>query len=137
MPERTADESMSQPDLSQLLAKAREMQSKLAEVQRELAGRRVEGSAGGGMVTAVATGQLRVLEIRIEPALLESGDREMMQDLAAAAVNAALENAQRMVKEELQRASSGMAIHICNPSAPVLEPSSAWAMPWPDVIRFS
>ena len=59
---------MSQPDLSELMAKAQEMQSRLAEVQRELARRRVEGSAGGGMVTAVASGELRIIEIRIEPA---------------------------------------------------------------------
>jgi DNA-binding YbaB/EbfC family protein len=94
---------MSQTDLAGLLAKAKEMQARLAEVQRELAARRVEGSAGGGMVTVVASGDLRILELRIEPALFESGDRQMIQDLAAAAVNAALANAQRMVQEELQR----------------------------------
>jgi hypothetical protein len=94
---------MSQPDLSALLEKARQMQTRLAEVQRELAQRRIEGSAGGGMVTVVATGDLRILEIRIEPSLLASGDREMLQDLTAAAVNAALAAAQRAVQEELQR----------------------------------
>jgi DNA-binding protein YbaB len=57
------------------------------------------------MVTVVATGALRILEIRIEPSLLESGDASMIQDLTAAAVNAALTNAQRMVQEEFQRAS--------------------------------
>jgi nucleoid-associated protein EbfC len=94
---------MSQPDLTTLLAKAKQMQTRLAEVQRELAQRRIEGSAGGGMVTVVVTGDLRILEIRIEPSLLASGDREMIQDLTAAAVNAALANAQRAVQEELQR----------------------------------
>ena len=94
---------MSQPDLSALLEKARQMQTRLAEVQRELAQRRIEGTAGGGMVTVVATGDLRILEIRIEPSLLASGDREMLQDLTAAAVNAALAAAQRAVQEELQR----------------------------------
>jgi DNA-binding YbaB/EbfC family protein len=101
---------VSEADFGQLMAKAREMQSRLAELQRELAQRRAEGSAGAGMVTAVATGELRILEVRIEPSLLESGDREMIQDLTAAAVNAALANAQRMIQEELQRASGGMAI---------------------------
>jgi DNA-binding YbaB/EbfC family protein len=92
------------------MAKAREVQSRLAEVQRDLARRRVEGSAGGGMVTAIATGELRILEVRIEPSLLESGDREMIQDLAAAAVNAALASAQQMVQQELQRASAGFSL---------------------------
>jgi DNA-binding YbaB/EbfC family protein len=94
---------MSQPDLAALLAKAKEMQSRLADMQRDLAQRRVEGAAGGGMVTVVATGDLRILEVRIEPSLVAGGDREMLQDLVAAAVNAALANAQRMVQEELQR----------------------------------
>jgi DNA-binding YbaB/EbfC family protein len=94
------------------MAKAKEVQARIAEVQRDLARRRVEGSAGGGMVTAVVSGELRVLEIRVEPALLESGDREMLQDLTAAAVNAALANAQRMVQEEMQRASAGLSLNL-------------------------
>jgi len=101
---------MNPSDLDQLLAKAKEAQAKMAGLQRELAMRRVEGSAGGGMVTVVATGELRILEIRIEPSLLASNDREMLQDLTAAAVNAALTNAQKLVQEEIQRASSDMAM---------------------------
>jgi DNA-binding protein YbaB len=57
------------------------------------------------MVTAVATGALRIRELRIEPSLLASADREMIQDLTAAAVNAALAAAERMVQEEMQRAA--------------------------------
>ncbi len=101
---------MNPADLQQLMSRAKEAQAKMAELQRELAVRRVEGSAGGGMVTAVATGALRVLSIEIEPSLLASGDREMLQDLTAAAVNAALGNAQKLVQEEIQRASAGMAM---------------------------
>ncbi len=100
---------MSEPEFGQLVAQAREMQTRLAELQRDLARRRVEGTSGGGMVTAVATGELRILEIRIEPSLLEAGDRSMIQDLTAAAVNVALTNAQRMIQEELQQASGGLA----------------------------
>ncbi len=100
---------MNPADLSELMSKAREAQSKLAELQRELAMRRVEASAGGGMVTVVASGALRILEVRVEPSLLETGDRAMLQDLTAAAVNAALARAQQMVQEELQKASAGLA----------------------------
>jgi len=90
---------VSQPDWSELLKKAQEVQTRMQQVQQDLARRTVEGSAGGGMVT----GDLRIREIRIEPSLLEGDDRGMLQDLVAAAVNAALGNAQRMVQEELQR----------------------------------
>ena len=103
---------MSQPNLGELMAQARAVQARLAEVQRGLVRRRVEGSAGGGMVTAVASGELRIVEVRIEPSLLESGDREMVQDLTAAAVNAALTRAQQMIQEEMQRASAGLAIPV-------------------------
>jgi len=103
---------VSPPDLSELMAKAKEVQERLADVQRDLARRRVEGSAGGGMVTAVASGELRILELRIEPALLQSGDQAMLQDLVAAAVNAALANAQQMIQEEMQRASAGLSLRL-------------------------
>ncbi len=101
---------MTPPELSDFLQKAQAAQAKIAELQRDLAMRRIEGEAGGGMVKVVANGALRVLEVRIEPSLLEAGDREMIQDLTAAAVNAALTNAQRMVQEEFQRASIGIQL---------------------------
>jgi DNA-binding YbaB/EbfC family protein len=97
-------------ELGEFFEQARQVQARLADLQRELAVRRFEGSAGGGMVTAVVSGALRVLEIRIEPSLLEGGDREMIQDLSAAAVNAALTRAQEIVQEELQRASAGLGL---------------------------
>jgi hypothetical protein len=94
------------------MARAREMQERLARVQQELATRRVEGSAGGGMVTAVASGELRILQVEIEPSLLEGGDRAMIQDLEASAVNAALTNAQKMIQQELQQVSGGLSIPL-------------------------
>ena len=92
-------------DLNELLGKAQEMQGRLLQLQRDLARRTVEASAGGGMVSVVVTGDLRVLEVRIEPDVLAEGDREMLQDLVAAAVNAGIQKAQQMVQEELQKAS--------------------------------
>jgi len=103
---------VSETDLESLVAQAREMQSRLADLQRDLAQRRVESSAGGGMVTAVASGELRILEVRIEPSLLTGGDRQMIQDLTAAAVNAALTKAQKMIQEEIQQASGGLSVSL-------------------------
>jgi hypothetical protein len=101
---------VSTPDLKEIFARAQEMQSRLAGVHRELAARTVSASAGGGMVTAVATGQLRIVSVEIDPALLAGGDRAMLQDLVAAAVNAALASAQRMMQEELQRAAGPLPL---------------------------
>jgi len=101
---------MSTPDLGALMRRAQEMQTRMAELQRDLARRRVQGSAGAGLVTATVSGELRVLQIEIDPQLLAGGDRAMLQDLVAAAVNAGLATAQRMVQEEMQRAASAMQL---------------------------
>ena len=101
---------MKPEDLTRLMEQAQQVQSRLAALQQELATRRFEGSSGGGMVTAVATGSLRIVELRIEPSLVQSGDHAMLQDLTAAAVNAALMSAQTTVQEELQRASAGLVL---------------------------
>lgn len=96
---------MTRPELGSLLEQARELQTRLAAVRRELARRTVEGSAGGGLVVAVATGELRIQRVTIDPELLAGADREMLQDLVAAAVNAALAQARSMAQEELQKAT--------------------------------
>ena len=105
---------MSDPDLSKIMAQAQRMQQKMQEqmqtLQRDLAGRRYEAASGGGMVKAVVSGELRVLEIEIEPGLVANGDRDMIQDLAAAAVNAALTHAQRAVQEEVARLQSSLVL---------------------------
>jgi len=97
------EHTMSQGDLGGLLAKAQEMQGRMAQLQQELARREVEGQSGGGMVTVIATGDLRIQRVTIDPSLVEGGDREMLQDLVAAAVNAALTEAQQMVQSEMQK----------------------------------
>ncbi len=96
------------PDFGALMERAKEMQERLGSLQRELALRSVEGSAGGGMVRVTMMGDLRVQKVEIDPSLSATGDRDMLQDLIAAAVNAAIGNAQRMVQEEMQRAAGGM-----------------------------
>jgi DNA-binding protein YbaB len=62
------------------------------------------------MVTAVASGELRILEIAIEPGLVAGGDRGMIQDLCAAACNAALANAQQGAQQEMQRLTGSLGI---------------------------
>jgi len=100
------------PDIGKILEQAQAMQEKMGELQRQLAMKRYEASSGGGMVEAVVTGQLQVLEIRIEPSLISSGDRPMIQDLTAAAVNAALTKAQQGVQEEIQQLQGSFGINL-------------------------
>ena len=99
---------MSTPDMNEMLKQAQRVQERMAELQRDLVTRRSEGTSGGGMATAVVSGQLRVLELRIEPSLVGEGDQDMIQDLAAAAVNAALEKAQAGGQRESQQRQGSM-----------------------------
>jgi len=99
-------------DLGGLLKQAQALQERLASAQDELAKRTVEGTAGGGMVTAVLNGRLEVMSVRIDPTLLVEPDRDMLQDLVVAAVNAAIHAAQRMMGEEMGRLSGGLGIKL-------------------------
>jgi DNA-binding YbaB/EbfC family protein len=77
------------------------MQEKMRELQERAAERTVTADSGGGMVRATVDGLLRVRKIEIDPALLASGDKSMLEDLIAGAVNAGLKRAQELVAEEM------------------------------------
>jgi hypothetical protein len=96
--------------MGQIFDNVQKMQAQMEELQQTLAQRSFEGSAGAGMVSATVTGELRVREIRIEPDFFAQGDLALIQDLTAAAVNAALNNAQRGVQEEFQKLTGGMVV---------------------------
>lgn len=86
------------------------MQEQMAKTQEKLAQMTVEASSGGGMVTATVNGQQRIVGIKIDPEVAESGDLEMMEDLIVSAVNAAQEKADNMMKEEMMKITGGMQI---------------------------
>jgi nucleoid-associated protein EbfC len=96
--------------MNDLFKRAQELQSKLAEIQAEAEKKTVEVASGGGMVTVVVNGKLQVLKIRIEPQVLESGDREMLEDLVVAAVNEGIRKAQQMTAEAMSRVTGGLKI---------------------------
>ncbi len=99
---------MNASEMAEMMQRAQQMQGKMAELQKELAARRFEANAGGGMVEATVSGGLRVLRIEIEPSLFEERDRGMIQDLIAAAVNAALTKAQEAVAKEMAQMQQAM-----------------------------
>lgn len=99
-------------DLGGILQQAQQLQERLANVQQELASRTVEASVGGGMVTAVVNGKLELIQIRIEPTLLDGRDVEMLQDLIVAAVNEGIRSAQRLVADEMGKVTGGLGIKL-------------------------
>jgi nucleoid-associated protein EbfC len=88
-------------DLTGLMRQAQAMQEKMRELQERAAERTVTADSGGGMVRATVDGSLQVRGIEIDPALLASGDKAMLEDLIAGAVNAGLKRAQELVAEEM------------------------------------
>ncbi|WP_343073772.1 YbaB/EbfC family nucleoid-associated protein [Atribacter laminatus] len=86
------------------------MQAKMAKMQEELKTKQVEASSGGGMVKVTSNGQQEILEIIIEPSLLEENDIEMLQDLVLAAVNEALNRSREMAQEEMAKITGGLNI---------------------------
>lgn len=97
-----------QPDMRQILKQAQQIQEQLAKTQADLAERRFEGSAGGGMVKAVVTGGPELVELEISPQVVDPDDIEMLQDLVIAAVRQAMEEAVKTTNEELGGLTGGL-----------------------------
>ena len=93
-----------------ILKQAQEMHSKIARLQEEMAGKTVEASSGGGMVSMVMNGKQEVLSIRIDPEVVNREDVEMLQDLIVAAVNEAIRKSQEMMTEEMKKVTGGLNI---------------------------
>lgn len=99
-------------DLNNLMGKVQEMQAKMAEVQESLVQIKVTAESGAGMVKATVNGKRQVISIDVDADLVKPEDREMMQDLVVAAVNKALEEADVLAKEEMQKATQGVMPNI-------------------------
>jgi DNA-binding YbaB/EbfC family protein len=96
--------------LGDLVQQAKVMQERLASLQEQVGARTVEASAGGGMVKATVNGKLEVQKVEIDPQVVESRDREMLEDLVVAAVNEAIRKAQGMMAEEMSKLTGGLKI---------------------------
>ena len=95
-------------DPLKMLRQVQQMQGRMEKLQKELESETVEASAGGGAVTAVATGTQRILSVRIDPEA--AGDAEMLADLVVAAVNEALEKSKQMASEKMSALTSGLGL---------------------------
>ena len=95
-------------DIRGMLKQAQEMQARLARLQEELAGRTVEASSGGGMVTVTANGRQEILSVRIEKEVVSPEEVDLLQDLVRAAVNEALSRSREMMAAEMAKITGGM-----------------------------
>jgi DNA-binding YbaB/EbfC family protein len=100
---------MSLGDLGNIMKQAQQLQERLSQVQEAVARRTVEASAGGGMVRVVVNGKHEILSLTLDPTILKE-DVELVQDLVIAAVNEGIRNAQKMVTEEMTKATGGLKL---------------------------
>jgi nucleoid-associated protein EbfC len=95
-------------DMNKMLQQVQQMQEQMAKAQEELAHQTVEASAGGGMVTVVATGALQITEIKIAKEAIDPDDPDMLADMVLAAANEALRSAQGLMESRLGGMMGGL-----------------------------
>jgi DNA-binding YbaB/EbfC family protein len=96
--------------LPALLKQAQEMGGKLEQMQAELKAKRVTGSVGGGLVEVDCNGLGDAIAVRLDPALVERRDRELLEDLLPAAINLARQKSKELHAEMMQQLTGGMAL---------------------------
>ncbi|HMM15543.1 MAG TPA: YbaB/EbfC family nucleoid-associated protein [Parvibaculum sp.] len=97
-------------NIGEIMKQAKALQSKMEGMQAELEALEVEGSAGGGMVSVVMTGKGVVKRVMIDPGLMKPEEREILEDLIAAAANDAKGRVEKLAAEKMQSIAGGLPI---------------------------
>ena len=97
-------------DMKQMMRQAQKMQKELNKAQEEIATMSFEATAGGGMVTAVASGDMAITSLTIDPDAVDPEDVEMLQDMVVAAVNEALRGVAELSNQRMSAVTGGMNI---------------------------
>jgi nucleoid-associated protein EbfC len=95
-------------DFMKIMQQVQQMQSRLQQIQEELAQKSVSAASGGGMVTVTADGRGQVRSIKIDPSVVSPSDVEMLEDLVLVAVNEAQKKAAALAQEEAGKLTGGM-----------------------------
>ncbi|MEN8134490.1 MAG: YbaB/EbfC family nucleoid-associated protein [Thermodesulfobacteriota bacterium] len=97
-------------DIQKLMEQAKGFQEKMASMQEELANKQVSSTVGGGMVSVTVNGRSEIVDLKIEPEVINPDDPQMLQDLVKAAVNDAMKKAAEMGKSEMAKLTGGLNI---------------------------
>lgn len=95
-------------NLGNLMKQAQEMQSKMEDMQRQLAEAELSGSAGAGMVSVTLNGKNEVKSVKIDPSITGPDDVEILEDLIVAAFNDAKAKVEAHVQSEMQKITGGL-----------------------------
>ena len=97
-------------NMGNIMKQAQQMQVRMEKVKEELASKEVDASAGGGAVSVVATCDMKIKKVTIDPELLKDADAAMLEDLVQAACNGALDKAQETAGAEMNKVTGGMKL---------------------------
>lgn len=97
-------------DLGKMMKQVQKLQAEMARVQEEMKDERVEATAGGGVVRAVANLHGEIQEIRIDPAAVDPADVTMLQDLILAALSAVQRAARTRAEEKMRTVTGGLPL---------------------------
>ena len=100
---------MMKGQLAGLMKQAQEMQENLKKAQEQIASMEVEGQAGAGMVKVIMTGRHDIKRVSIDSSLMND-DKEMLEDLVAAAVNDAVRKVETTTQEKMSNVTSGLPL---------------------------
>ena len=89
---------------------AQQMQQEMLRIQTELEATKVDGSAGGGVVSATVTGKQELVSVTIDPTVVDASDVDMLQDLVVAAVNDALRQSRDLAEQKMAAVTGGLKI---------------------------
>jgi DNA-binding YbaB/EbfC family protein len=92
------------------MRQAQQLQAKLEKAQEELERTTVEASSGGGAITVVITGGMKVESVKISPEVVDAAEVEMLEDLVLTAVNEAIRKSQEMASSQLGKITGGLKI---------------------------
>ncbi len=93
-----------------IMKEAQKLQQQMEAMQAAVAQKKVEATAGGGMVTVQANGKQELLSIKIDPEVINKDDGQMLEDLVLAACNEALRKSRELVQQELGKLTGGLKI---------------------------
>jgi DNA-binding YbaB/EbfC family protein len=99
-------------DIMKMMGKMKEVQARIKEAQDNLVNVTASGESGGGMVKATVNGKKQLVSLDIDPTLLKSDDKMVLQDLVIAAVNKAADEAEILAKEEIRKSTEGLLPNI-------------------------
>ncbi|GKV70410.1 nucleoid-associated protein [Sporosarcina sp. NCCP-2716] len=91
-----------------MMKQMQKMQKQMAEAQEKLGDERLEGTAGGGMVKVIVSGDKKVVDVVVDPSVIDPEDAEMLQDLIIVATNDAMEKADELTNSTMGQFTKGL-----------------------------